>query len=145
MGSVVHTMRESVVLLAWLLFITQIGAEPDCGSNAQYCEPATCCAVDGMSNGVTCCSSTEHPTGVGCCPIANAVCCKNGKKCCYPGYTCLADGDGGCGITKPANSSPGSRAGELIRAPAAFILTQRSSSLPRSSLPSGEMLAWNIF
>ena len=47
------------------------GAEPDCGSNAQYCEPGTCCAVDGMSNGVTCCSSTEHPTGVGCCPIAN--------------------------------------------------------------------------
>merc|ERR1712189_86629 len=71
---------------------------PDCGSNGKLCPEDTCCPVGDDGTEPTCCKSASSSTGWGCCSITNAVCCKNGLKCCYPGFQCT-DGGKYCGKT----------------------------------------------
>merc|ERR1711892_44231 len=93
------------------LHITDFLAQ-DCGESNHACEPDTCCY--GTEN--TCCPMPNAPNGIGCCPIKDAQCCGDGIHCCWPGFTCTADGQ--CYVVKPYPVNvTGAIDGELIQFP----------------------------
>merc|ERR1712062_137369 len=94
------TMKH--VLCTWIFvaaFLHVKSVLAQCGSNGELCGGNICCHVSALGN--TCCPSDS---GYGCCPLEGAVCCSDGKHCCYPGMVCLQNGtEMTCGWTKPSN------------------------------------------
>merc|ERR1712179_511031 len=120
MGSLVLSQRIRLVKMkflfgtvAFLFVFTFLGVtslhiadllSPDCGENNHYCEQDTGTCCHGLET--TRCGMTDGT--VGCCPIKDGVCCKDSNICCFPGLTCVNNGNGmECSLTKPVNMTDG--------------------------------------